>query len=483
MNNSQDEILIYFATLKDGDAVYVGQTNRTLEQRREEHERYARQGKIGLFYDTLRDEGIKRWHWKTLESCPVDKADERERFYIKTFLDSGVNILNVVHARKERRTKGHIITDTQKQNRASSSSIAGYQSWENLDSDKWRHVDGKIRPVVNLKKNVRYRSISEAEKHEQDCKSTIIRSCNTGCRTLHNNLYAWLELDGNPRLTKYHEIGGSARTKRVKELETGKIYESVQVAAKAYNISPHCVQSVCQGGYNATKSGLVFCYVDQDNIELLTNRHKQYARKKLDNANSHYAVYPVDTDYKKPLFIRSTLVELCELLKIPSSSHAKAVCNGERHHHMGFRFAVYDRVKDQPILTPKHESKSIRTVQPVMCLDDKIVFPNPNLAAKHYKLQRDQIRLCCIGKLKTTGRGGVPRKFAYVDKNGNPILTLKHTESLAWRGERVFCPEKGKIYQSLEEFCRETGVPKKRAKKHLKDPETSLLGLSLHRVK
>jgi hypothetical protein len=337
---------------------------------------------------------------------------------------------------------------------------------------------GKLKPVMNLEKQVKYRSALEASRNELDSLPTIKKSCDAGRRTPHNNIYAWLDIDGNPILTELHKKGGLPRTKRLKHLETGKIFSNIKDAAQAYGINYNNIQNVCVGSQKTTGKGLVFCYVDDEDNDILTQIHKEYQNEQSENKYKYYAIYPLETDYKTPLAIGKTLKELCDILGL-SPSHALEVCKGNRQHDKGYRFTFYDFKEKKPLLFENHKTKLKKVIRNVKCLDDNLEFSNLTEAGKHYGLLSDQIRQCCIGKLKSTGRGRVQRRFAYVDKNGNPILMPKHEESFSWLGTRVFCPELGKTFQSVAEFCRDTGVPQKTARKHLKNPETSLMGLTL----
>jgi hypothetical protein len=488
--SNKNKTLIYLTKPKDGSAqVYVGQTTLTLKKRKTFHENNAKNGRQEKFYKTLREKGITEWEWIELDWCEADQANEREKHYIRIYLESPVEVLNTAHTGKRNKAlypKSE--TDNQKQNQINPAYLAGKKSWQNLDSDKWRQESGTIKPVINLKKNIKYRSISEAANNEKICKQTIVRSCDRGYLTPCNNLYAWIDINGNPQLTKAHENGGISKKKRVKNLITGVIYSDVKDAAEAHFISHHKVQGVCVGTHNVTKEGWVFCYLDSNNNEVLTERHIEYKKKNQINSNEWYAVYPLTTDYKTPLLIATTLKELCNTLGIPQS-HALAVCRGERQHHKKYRFTVYDKDTETPRLRGLHYQNTPQKIsRRVICLNDNKKFPTASDAANEmnkmgYKLQSNQIRQCCEGKLKTTGPRSKPFKFAYLDKNDQPILTPKHKESLKWRGKfKVFCPELAKTFQSVVEFCEETGVPIKRARKHLHNPQSSLKGLTLHKI-
>ena len=63
------------------------------------------------------------------------------------------------------------------------------------------------------------------------------------------------------------------------------------------------------------------------------------------------------------------------------------------------------------------------------------------------------------------------------DEHGKPILTERHHETLDHRGnQRLMHLESGETFNSLNAFCRKTGVPRKRAKKYLDGEKLDLLG-------
>jgi hypothetical protein len=68
-------------------------------------------------------------------------------------------------------------------------------------------------------------------------------------------------------------------------------------------------------------------------------------------------------------------------------------------------------------------------------------------------------------------------RFAFLDDNGNPILTEKHKDSISNRGNcRIQSLKDGRVYNSLAEYIRVTGIPYKTAKRYMKDPSINLFG-------
>ncbi|QQR48749.1 hypothetical protein IPF37_04280 [bacterium] len=174
--------------------------------------------------------------------------------------------------------------------------------------------------------------------------------------------------------------------------------------------------------------------------------------------------------------------DLCEELNIKNKTHVKAVCDGKRSHVETYRVAYYDNEKNEPSLTKRHNEKSSKIIRKIQCLDDKEIFDNCTEAGKKYSIEPGQIGLCARGVLKSarwenpiTGKKERLR-FAYLDASGKPIIKQKHNESLMQRQgiPKIELTNPATIeylgkstFDSLAEYCREMGVPAKRARKYL----------------
>lgn len=66
--------LVYRATCNATGKAYVGCTRKGLPARRSEHERNARSGKAGKFYDALRKHGAGAFAWEVLATYPNARA-------------------------------------------------------------------------------------------------------------------------------------------------------------------------------------------------------------------------------------------------------------------------------------------------------------------------------------------------------------------------------------------------------------------------
>jgi len=88
-------MIIYKVTNKINNKCYIGQTIRSLEQRKHEHSRDIKKFNI-VFYRSIKKYGWNSFEWKVLEKCDTkEELDEMEFHYIKqynTFIPNGYNM-------------------------------------------------------------------------------------------------------------------------------------------------------------------------------------------------------------------------------------------------------------------------------------------------------------------------------------------------------------------------------------------------------
>lgn len=468
------ESIVYGAQCVIDGKWYIGITDRALEDRIKEHERAASTNASDLFHKTMRDMGLKNFEWKELERCPRDEILAREKKWIKGLAAQSIELLNTTHTRKPDKLSGVVIKSSV-QNK-----IAGASAWQNPTAKKWIQLSGKLLPCINLRTGEKFESLLDAERKGPDSRPGIKSSCETGLTTINGNRYAYLDMEGSPVLKEGHKKS-LPRTRRVKNLNTGTIYDSLADAAKSSGASQNAIQGCCTGKY-MTANGMVFSYVDDNDEEMLTETHQRYRSEMEQKKNLAFAAWKIDDIERKHLVIENTAKKLAELIGI-NHSHIPAICRGERQHDHGWRVAFYNKASKQLDLKEAHSAKVKKQIRKVICLDDNSIYNCFADAAMHYGLNSGQIQQCCDGILKSTGREsreGIRRRFAYVEDTGRPILTPKHSEPFETLGDfRLFCPQTGKTYQSVAHCSRETGVPQKRIRRYLEDQSVDLAGISL----
>ena len=476
---SENLSIIYLArcTVKK-ELVYIGKTHqKELEDRIKQHEESARKGDSTPFHQALIDYGLKNWEWSIIAQCPVEQEFEVEKNLIEKFGAAPIDLLNVTHGQKEEKKTQFINKDILKKTRGNRT----HSLKKSELGDYFSRQSGKIKPVINLKTKKVYISQSKAAQNEQEAISTIRLSCKTGKMTSDGTRYAYLDLEDIPILTeghnKEHYIGKRNDTRKVKNLINGKIYNNISEVVSEYNVSSSCADGAARGTYMVVKDKWVFCFLDENGSELITEKHKK-GLEKLKNKNAiKYAAWHIDDFDMKNILYFKTLDEICDKLEISGKSHIKGVCDGKRAHVEKWRIAYFDNNTKQPILTERHKATPRKVIRRIICINDKKVFENGVEAGIYYQLNPQQITKCAKGEAKSVYGEKERLRFAFIDDNGNPILTSKHKESLSARGKyRIQIIKTGKIYNSFAEFIRKTGIPYKTAKRYQKDRSIDLLG-------
>ena len=218
-----------------------------------------------------------------------------------------------------------------------------------------------------------------------------------------------------------------------------------------------------------------YARIAQANLAL--HRKTQAGLQKLkEDARVKYVAWHIKDEGRENLYRFKDLSSLAAGLQLKSKSHVKGVCHGTRAHVENWRVAFADE-QGNPILKDRHNEVAKRVIRWVICLDDKKVFENLTQAGKHYKVSSGQIGKCAAGEAKSVRCEGKRLRFAFTDESGRPILTEKHHESLDTRGSsRLYHVSSGKVFNSLNAFCRATKVPKKRAQRALNGEQVDLMG-------
>lgn len=463
--------IIYLAQCTiERSQIYIGKTRQaTLSQRIEQHKQQAMAGDSTAFHEALREYGFRNWEWKILAECDSSQEFSLEKDFIKRFGATPIDLLNVVHKPKSRLSEHRKIR---------SKPIAAQK---NTLGKLILRASGRQKPVINLSSGKVYESASLAAREETVPISAIRVCCKHGKMLSNGTRFAYLDLENKPILKEGHSkanyLGKGKTPLRVKNLVTDEVFNNVLEASQRYKISKSSIDGCARGKYMTALGKYVFCFLDQDGKECLTDRHLRGLEKIKNRDRFLYVAWELtDIEMTKPLFFKS-LHELCDKLGIKHPSHVKAVCEGERSHVEKWRIAYYDHDANQPKLTDRHKTSKVHEIRRVKCLNDGRVFNSGRQAGQHYHLNGSQILLVASGKAKSVRFGSMRLRFAFLDESGNEILTKKHKESLSHRGAfQVMQLSNGVIYNSLAEYCRETGIPRKAAERYVKDNTVNLLG-------
>lgn len=464
----------------DKTKIYIGKTDRSLAERRKEHEDKAANHSSTKFHCELLRKGLDNWEWRILETLdPAANVFEREKYWMQKFDALPIDLLNTASTNSNTETK-------RKKADTLARAVGGKNVWKSASAKKWMILSGKLKPLENTETKIKYEGLLDAERKTGETRGAIKKSCDTGIPTSRGKLYAWLDIKGNLKLTENH-IKKVPRLKRVKNKTTGEIYNSLADAAKNIGVSMNIIRDACNGKYKTTK-GQIVCFLDDNGNEVLTETHKNTLLRLEEKKKIGFVAWRIEDKNRSKPYIFDSILELINSIKRDSGeelsqSHILDICKGKRQHDQGWRVAYYDKEKKEPIFRNKHLLPIREKIRGVICLNDNKVFSNATEAGKFYNLESGQILLCCAGKLKSTGRNLKTKyKFAHTDKEGKPILTPLHSESDSWLGKKIFCPGLGKEFRSVAEFCRETNIPAKRVSKYLKGKNIDLGGLTLVQV-
>ena len=92
---------IYLIRNKITDEVYIGQS-KNIDKRLDSHRRNAKNKKYTLYAD-MRYYGQSSFEFSVIEECATNSLDERELFWIRTYLEKGYSLYNIIGVRQKER--------------------------------------------------------------------------------------------------------------------------------------------------------------------------------------------------------------------------------------------------------------------------------------------------------------------------------------------------------------------------------------------
>lgn len=459
------------------ELIYIGKTHQIdMSERIKQHENSARKGDSTSFHQALIDYGFKNWEWSIIAKCSIENEIDEEKRLIKKFRAAPIDLLNSTHGQKSEGKKKLFSKEIIERTRGNKFHTAKKSELGLM----FLRQSGKLKPVINLKTSKRFESASSASKLENIPLTTIRLLCNSGKMLNDGTRYAYLDINDNPILEKGHSeeqyIGKRNDSKRVKNLINGKIYKNIKEAAEAYKISDSSIEGNVNGKYMTLKNQWVFCYIDKKGNEILKESHLKGLEKIKNKDSIKFVAWHVDDEELRDILYFKSLQEISEKLNI-DKGHIVSVCKGERTHTKKWRFAYFDNVNKSPIFKEKHVGIAKKVIRRIICLNDNQIFDNGADAGIYYNLNSSAITNCAKGNAKSIYWNNQRLRFAFLDEQNAPILKEKHKQPLSTKGDkRIQMLKDGKVYNSLAEFLRETGVPYKTAKRYLKDPSINLFG-------
>lgn len=255
---------IYGIRNKINDKWYIGQSQNIKER----NYREKRNMKLGKFHNSnenphfvnaIKKYGVNAFEFVIIEYCSVNELNEKEIYYIKKYNSKSPNGYNLTDGGKA--TRGYKHT---KEARKKMSEI-----------QKRLYAEGKTcfggkRFIASGKDNPNYGKRWTCTKEEYEKKYGKRRSYvgennpNYGKHPSEKTKEIWHKQRTGRKLSKEWRkkiSENSASSKKVKCIETGKIYKSCVLAAKDNNIkTPRNIGDVCNGKHK-TCGGLHWVFV------------------------------------------------------------------------------------------------------------------------------------------------------------------------------------------------------------------------------
>ena len=251
-------MLIYVIRNKHNGKPYVGQTQRTLEERIYEH----RHGKTLYIDRAIRKIGWENFTVEVIEVCStLEELNEREIYWIcklnskkpngYNMTDGGSNTIGWHHSEE---TKKRISKKKKAQNKGKGNPMYGRRHTAKSRKQISLSKTGKHHTAVTRAKmsanNSGEKNPNYGRKHTAEERAKM-SSANSGERNVHRGKH----LSERTKLKI-----GRANSKAVRCVETGRIFNSITEAAKELGIDRAHISDACKGK-RSTVGGFHWEYV------------------------------------------------------------------------------------------------------------------------------------------------------------------------------------------------------------------------------
>lgn len=227
-------MIIYKITNKINGKIYIGQTIRTLKERWKNHKEQAKSGKrCRAIHHAIRKYGIENFTVEQIDlAVSQEELNEKERYWIE-FYDS------------TNRDKGYNLTD-------------GGNYFKMVESVKIKISEFAKTRIGD--KNPRYGVPMTLENR---LKISAVNKLRTGEKNSFYGKHHTEEAKQKMRGKRPSITGAkNPKAKRVLCVETGEVFESGALAAKAMNVYYGSVRKCCQGN-RKTAGGYHWQYIDK----------------------------------------------------------------------------------------------------------------------------------------------------------------------------------------------------------------------------
>lgn len=294
--------IIYKAINKINNKTYIGQTIRTLEERKKEHS-HPKKGKIYLFQRAIMKYGFENFEWNIIDyAFSQEELNIKEMCWISIYESSNIKKgYNLTiggefgkltgEAETKRCENSHkwqvenmgkkvinlgtykiyqTIKEASECEKVTATAIslcckginqtageymyAFYDDYNNYkdyyDNLKWENKYN-IKKVINLSTNKVYNLMTDAEKDTNTPYQSISKCCRREQKSANNYFWAYYDEYNNDKEYKLYfdklVKGYKSKNKKVRNIDTNMIFKSLSEAGLYYGVDHSAISRACQG--------------------------------------------------------------------------------------------------------------------------------------------------------------------------------------------------------------------------------------------
>lgn len=298
--------IIYKATNKVNGKVYIGQTIRTLEKRKQEHFQNSKSNtKRYYFQSAISKYGFENFEWEVIDEADNKKSlNDKEIYWIDFYrshtMEFGYNLTlggefgKITGESEERRIRKSKSTNKEKNykkvidlktkviydstveaakhfgisktaiqncctgvvNTTMRTKCVYYDDYlenkEYYDNYVIEYINNKASKVINLVTGEVFESMHEAGKSIDIHETNISACCRLERHRCGNNMFAYYEKYLNDE--EYRKIMDEKKDELIKEMskrilnvDTGEIFKNSKEAGEKYGVGAECIRRVCNG--------------------------------------------------------------------------------------------------------------------------------------------------------------------------------------------------------------------------------------------
>ncbi len=279
-----------------------------------------------------------------------------------------------------------------------------FEEWigRKLSSLHFNYVQPDEKKIFCIEEGKVYR-IDDFCKEKKVIRDFVVRACNKKSKShcVGNFHLAYLDDYKKMSNSEINDYVTSKLKRKVVCLETGEVFESLNEAARKYNVSASIIGECCRGKCTTVKK---MHWAFLSDYEKMTHEEKENIKQSI---NNHYKkVICIET---KEVFM--SIMDAAEKYKVQKaniSACCRGVINSVNKQHWMF-LTDYEALKDKFNISFRTDKKK----KAIICIEKNERFSSITEAAKKYRINRDGINSCCLGIQHTCGG----YHWKYVNKN------------------------------------------------------------------